>query len=276
MNTPRPDQPTLEKLIALGQCADGDSQIGELLGALKANAYVASIHPFQAFEWLRDIPWADACVVVRAVVRLEAGRLTKSGGSASAIKSAYRTIEDSDRVGAMELAAWIVDHSDNDYIPFPMCKIRHAFEGIKRTAGSWSECREALDRWCADEWGRQRRVAEVMANQKPEGERRRQIHNAVAARLDAEQAEIQHARASAREKLLAELRGLPIRERLEHIAWDDTRSLSCYPADLAVCTAEDLTQLDPVSRERFVAKLRERKKGPWHKLAKELGLTARP
>jgi hypothetical protein len=48
-------------------------------------------------------------------------------------------MEDSDRVGAMELAAWIVDHSDNNYIPFPMCKIRHAFEGIKRTASSWSE-----------------------------------------------------------------------------------------------------------------------------------------
>jgi hypothetical protein len=111
-----------------------------------------------------------------------------------------------------------------------------------------------------------------MANQKPEGEHRRQIQNAVAARLNAEQAEIQHARASAREKLLVELRGLPIRERLEHIAWDDTRSLSCYPADLAVCTIEDVEQLDPVTKVRLIAKLRERKKGPWHKLAKGLEL----
>lgn len=35
MSTPRPDQTTFEKLIALGQCADGDARIGELLGALK-------------------------------------------------------------------------------------------------------------------------------------------------------------------------------------------------------------------------------------------------
>lgn len=272
MSDQRPDQPTLEKLIALGQCADGDARISEVFAALKPDVYVANIHPFQDFEWLREIPWADACAVVRAVVHLEAARVTKSGGSVSAIKSAYRTMEDSDRVEAMELAAWIVDHSENDYIPFPMRKIRHAFENIKRTAGSWAECREALDRWCADEWGRQRRVAEEMSNQKPEGERRRQIHSAVAARLNAEQAEIQHARASAREKLLAELRSLPARERLEHIAWDDTRSLSCYPADLAVCTADDLKQLDPVTRHRLIAKLRERKKGPWHKLAKGLGL----
>jgi hypothetical protein len=136
MNTQRPDQTTLEKLIALGQCADCDARIGDLLGALKANAYVAIIHPFQDFEWLRNIPWADACAVVKAVVYLEAARLTKSGGSASAIKNAYRTMEDSDRVAAMALAAWIVDHSDNDYIPFLMRKIRHAFEGIKRTACS--------------------------------------------------------------------------------------------------------------------------------------------
>ncbi len=272
MSAQRPDQPTLENLIALGQCADGDARIADILGSLRSNAYVSSIHPFQDFEWLREIPWADACAVVRAVVHVEAARFTQSGGSASAIKNAYRTMEDSDRVAAMELAAWIVDHSENNYIPFPMCKIRHAFEGIKRTAGSWAECREALDRWCADEWGRQRRVAEEMANQKPEGERRHQIHSAVAARLNAEQAEIQHARASVREKLLAELRALPVRDRLEHIAWDDTRSLSCYPADLATCTAEDLQQLDPVTRERLIAKLRERKKGPWHKLAKQLRL----
>jgi hypothetical protein len=71
---------------------------------------------------------------------------------------------------------------------------------------------------------------------------------------------------------ITELRGLPIRERLQHIAWDDTRSLSCYPADLAVCTAEDVKQLDPVARERLIAKLRERKKGPWHNLARGLGL----
>ena len=270
MSTQRPDQATLEKLIALGQCADDDPRIGGILALLKANPYVCSIHPFQEFEWSRELSWADACAIVRAVVRVEAARLTQSGGSASAIKNAYRMMEDRDRVAAMELAAWIVDHSDNDYIPFPMCKIRHAFEHIKQEAGSWAECREKLDAWNAGEWKRQNRVAQEMANQKPEGEHRRQIQSAVATRLKAEQAEVQHAKASAREKLLAELRALPVRDRLEHIAWDDSRTLACYPADLAVCTVEDVKQLDPVTKARFTAKLRERKKGPWHKLAKRL------
>ena len=138
MNTQRPNQATLGKLIALGQCADDDPRIGDILASLRANSYVRSIHPFQNFEWLRVLSWTDACAIVRAIVRLEAARLTQSGGSVSAIKSAYRTMEDRDRVAALELAAWIVDHSDNNYIPFPMRKIRHAFDNIKRTARSWS------------------------------------------------------------------------------------------------------------------------------------------
>ena len=271
MNTQHPDQATLEELIALGHCADNDPRIGDLLGSLKVNTYVSTIHPFQDFEWSRERSWADACAIVRAVVRAEAARITQSGGSASAIKNAYRTMEDRDRVGAMELAAWIVDHTDNDYIPFPMRKIRYAFESIKREAKSWAECREKLDAWNAAEWKRQNRVAQEMANQKPEGEHRRQIQSALAARLKAEQAEVQHAKASARERLIAELLALPVRDRLEHIAWDDSRTLACYPADLAVCTAEDVEQLDPVTKARFTVKLRERKKGPWHKLSQELG-----
>jgi len=272
MTTQRPDKTTLDKLIILGQCVDGAAQAAQALTSLKTNTFVSTIHQFQDFEWLRDVSWTDACAIVKAVVKLEAARFTKTGGSASAIKNAFRVMEDNDRVGAMELAAWIVDHTDNDYIPFPMRKIRYAFAEIKRTAGSWTECREELDLWQSTEWAHQQRVANEIASQKPEGERRRHIHYTVAIRLNAEQAEIQHARASSREKLLVELRGLPTREKLEHLAWDDSRSLSCYPADLAVCSAEDLKQLDPVTRERLIAKLCERKKGPWHKLATQLGL----
>jgi len=37
-----------------------------------------------------------------------------------------------------------------------------------------------------------------------------------------------------------------------------------------------VNQLDPVTKERLIAKLRERKKGPWHKLAKRLGVEGKP
>ena len=48
-----------------------------------------------------------------------------------------------------------------------------------------------------------------------------------------------------------------------------------FTSALAACTAEDLKQLDPVTKERFTAKLRERKKGPWHKLAKQLRIACK-
>ena len=54
----------------MGQCADGDTCISELIGALKSNAFVASIHPFHYFGWLREIPCAAECFVVRAVIRI--------------------------------------------------------------------------------------------------------------------------------------------------------------------------------------------------------------
>jgi hypothetical protein len=50
MSTQHPDQATLEKLIALGQCADDELRIGDILGSLKVNPYVCAIHPFQEFE----------------------------------------------------------------------------------------------------------------------------------------------------------------------------------------------------------------------------------
>ena len=88
-----PDQTTLEKLIELGQYADGDPRIQGMLDSLKVNPYVRSIHGLQSFEWLRDLSWADSCAVTKAVVRAEAARLTQSGGSVSAVKSAYRTMD---------------------------------------------------------------------------------------------------------------------------------------------------------------------------------------
>ena len=81
---------------------------------------------------------------------------------------------------------------------------------------------------------------------------------------------IQRARSLARQQLLAFLSALPVKDRLEHIAWDDSHPLSFYALDLSDYTSQDLKNLDPVSKNRLLAKLRGRKKGPWHKLAKRV------
>lgn len=92
MSTPRPDQTTLENLIALGQCTDGDARLAEALGLVKANLYLQSFRGIESFEWLREVVWADACAFVRGLTRAEIERLTNIGGSVSPVKNAYRAL----------------------------------------------------------------------------------------------------------------------------------------------------------------------------------------
>lgn len=275
MPYPGPDHPdsvTQDKLITLGKFAEEDPRFQEALTALRNNRYLHSCPLNQPFDFLQEMEWTEACAFVRGLTWAEIHRIASYGGSVSIVKDAYRALEMRDRVAALEVAAWIVDHSNNDYIPFPMRKVRHAFEGIKRTAVSWDECREALDRWNSGEFSRQRRVADEISRQQPEAERRRKIKAEAAIRLHGERSQVQQARASAREKLLAQLQALPVLERLEHLAWDEAHALSYYPSALADCDAEVLGQLDPITKARLIEKLRGRRTGPWQKIARRLGL----
>jgi hypothetical protein len=54
--------------------------------------------------------------------------------------------------------------------------------------------------------------------------------------------------AGAQSALPPELCGLPVRERSEHIAWDDTRSLSCYSVVYV-----GVNQTVPLSRLQFAS-----------------------
>ena len=81
---------------------------------------------------------------------------------------------------------------------------------------------------------------------------------------------IQRTRSLARQQLLACLSALPVKDRLEHIAWDDSHPISFYTLDLSDHTPEDFKKLDPVTKERLFAKIKSRKKGPWQKVAKRL------
>jgi hypothetical protein len=111
-----------------------------------------------------------------------------------------------------------------------------------------------------------------MARQKPEANHRQKFKAEIARRLHQERSQVQQTRASARENLLIQLRALPLLERLQHLAWDDAHALAYYPSDLANCDDSVLGQLDLVTKARLIEKLRARRTGPWHQLAKRLGL----
>ena len=60
--------------------------------------------------------------------------------------------------------------------------------------------------------------------------------------------------------------GLPIKERLEHMAWDDFHSLAFFPAKFAKVDTQTIEQLDAGTRKRLLEKMAARQKGVWKKL----------
>jgi hypothetical protein len=89
-------------------------------------------------------------------------------------------------------------------------------------------------------------------------------------RLDQERRVLQVAHSRAHAETTAALQGLPAKERLEHIAWDDFHSLAFYPASFAKVEGKTLEQLDAGTRKRLVDKIAARRKGPWKSLYEQL------
>jgi hypothetical protein len=264
-----PDESTQKSLIALGNCLDR-VQFKEHFRILGSNPYLQNVDIRSPFEWLNAHPWADGFAIIKGLVRLEVARLTRADGSVSGISRAYHIMEIRDPIAAMEIAAWVVDHTRNHFLPFGSMVTHANFCRVKSRATSWKQCREELSRAQSEFRDRQIRVAIEVANQKPEGQHRRKIWQAVAARINSGQTTIQRARSLARRQLLSVLSALSAKEQLEHIAWDDSHPLCFYTHDLCDFTPHDVQQLDPVTRERLMAKLKDRKSGPWQKLAKRL------
>ncbi len=164
-----------------------------------------------------------------------------------------------------------MDHSENPYIPFEMCKIRSAFQRIKSQASSWEECRKQLSQWEQKERERQNRLAS-------EAEERRQfaqnekaaVLKAVRDRCNAEKRQVQIAKSSARKQLLDELAKLSPKERLEHVAWDDSHPLDYFPSEMVKSAISSLEVLSLPTRERLKIKLAARRGGVWKKLCTEI------
>lgn len=160
--------------------------------------------------------------MIKGLTLAESLGVSNYSGSVSLVKYAFVVAQRRDPIEAMALAAWIVDQSDNPYIPFEIRKIRHAFERIKDRAQSWEECRKQLDQWEQNERDRQSRLAHEEAEcRKFVHEEKRAIRNAVRSLCNAEKREVQIAKSSAQMQLLAELSKLSPKPCLEHIAWDD-------------------------------------------------------
>ena len=215
---------------------------------------------------LKPSAWSAAFNIIKGLTLAENAGVSNYRGSVSLVKYAVRVLERRDPVQAMEVAAWIVDHSGNIYILFEMRKIRHAFEEIIRTAVSWEECLQRLNGWGSEESHRQSEAVRESA----ERELQATIRAAVRARCHAERQQLSAARAMVRQSFLHELSLLDPKVRLEHLAWDEKRDLSYYPDSFAIVPTESFARLDLETQARLLAKLQNRPKGAWRGLHRRL------
>jgi hypothetical protein len=271
MNRTKLDPNTANKLVELGAAHDTNpDNLRTALEALRGDPFLISRNPDTSFDALVKMDWSKAFNVIKGLVYAENHGITNYRGSVSLVKYAFQVVDRRDRVLAMEIAAWIVDHSPNDYIPFDMRKIRYAFEEIRHNAKSWEVCREELDRWLSQEWQRQINAADAVAKQQEMADERNRILKDVKARCHAERQQLSATRAKVRDQFLRDLAQLDVKSRLEHLAWDDTRDLSFYPGNFGEVEAEVVFALDGETRTRLISKLQNRPSGPWRKLLKRI------
>ncbi len=261
------DEETVSQLVELGgNPRQDEGSVPSILHDLQGNRFLRSRNPDLSFSWLEMLDWQSGFNLIKGLVMAENHRISNYGGSVSLVKFAFRVLENRDRIQAMEVAAWIVEHSSNDYIPFEMRKIRYAFEEIRRSAPSWPECRRMLDAWEAAEWQRQAASARAVNVQAS----RAAIVRAVKARCHAMHQQLSVARTVARERFLDDLSQLDVKSRLEHLAWDDRRDLSFYPGRFAAVDYETFRSVDAETQARLIGKLQGRPKGPWRELLQRI------
>ena len=171
------------------------------------------------------------------------------GGSVAGVIWVYRHYETLFPDRADELADWVLARSENPYVPFGR---------MRAGARSVAEFKSYLS-------AKARRHDESEQEQEDARQHKR-IRAAVRKRLAQERRVLQAAHSRAHAEMTAALEGLPAKERLEHMAWDDLHSLAFFPASFAKVDRQTLEQLDAGTRKRLLDKAAARRNGVWKKL----------
>ena len=209
------------------------------------------------FDWVDRLGWAswDAVTeklllkelhcLARGLVRAE--RIERwGGGSVAGAIWVFRMLQRRFPQEADVLAEWMLASSNNPWIPFG---------GDRGSARSLAELKRYHEVKAA-----RRRASAADADLK---RHLRQVREAVHCRIADERRALQTGASSVRMQLLDKLRALSLRERIEHVAWDDSHPLAFYPADLVEGPLQQLCEVDTVSLQRLVSKAAARRRGAW-------------
>ena len=241
----------------------------QALGALGADAETAAadtglldrLTPFDAVNrqhwdvWYAVVDPMDQkahAAVARGLVIAEE-HLRWSGGSVAAAIWVFRSFQRKYPGAADELAEWMLQHSSNPWVPY----------GTNRGgARSLTElhaqkAHDAARRVIAAE---DTRLREDLAQARREAARS----------LEEFRQSESKAESAARNQLLVELAALPLRDRLLHLAADQSHPLHYYPADLAAGPLETLDPAGLWALEQVKAKAALIPRGPWRQWSNAL------
>src|ERR1039458_527089 len=243
----------VKDLIALGSLDDSPSATRDQL--------LARLKPFEKVNRLGWNCWnevADTLAetelrnLVRGLTAAES-ELHWSGGSVASVIWVYRRYESRFPDRAEELADWVLARSENRYVPYGRMRA-----GARSVAEFKSHLSAKAQRHDESE------------REQEDARQHKRIRALVRRRLDQERRVLQAAHSRAHAETTAALQGLPAKDRLEHIAWDDFHSLAFYPASFAKVEGQTLEQLDAGTRKRLVDKIAARRKGAWKRLYEQL------
>jgi len=245
-------------LILLGGCGDGDANLRQIL--------LARLRPFERVNWLGWNEWSrilelcDETSSRHLVQGLALGELLLkwSGGSAASVIWAFQVFQRRFPRSSENLADWILQRSENPYALFGSMRAGVRFFPVNRS-------------YVARNAERRNESLLDQARQKIH----KQVRLTVRHRLAAERLHLQAAHSRARHALVEELKGLPVKNRLEHIAWDDFHCLAYYPSAVTNVTREEFSELDGETRQKLLDKLAARHKGAWLRTFRRLRYNAR-
>jgi hypothetical protein len=175
--------------------------------------------------------------------------LNWQGGSVAGVIWVYQRFASRFPDRAKELADWLLAKSKNPYAPYG-----------SRRGGARSDVE-----FRAYQAKKARRFEESQREEE-EARQQKRIRSAIRKRLAQERQVLKAAHNLSRMEIIRQLQELPPKERLEHLAWDDSHLLSFFPDTFAYEDKETFEQLDAGTRKRLLDKMAARRTGAWKRL----------
>ena len=262
------DAVTRGVLIELGNAdVTSESDLRTRLDKLRSYSfYVLARGAEHDFKCIPSLSAADGAAMIRGLAIAEECGYSEWGGSVSMVNWSFAVFEQQHPLPVWaELADWIIVHTTNPYIPF----------NFRRTRYQWEACREGSPS-PEETW---RRVGEAESRRQESKadkieQEQRNAQNRVIERQQRREQRAQQSETCSLERagVCAELEKLSPLQRLERICAEKSYPLDFYPKEFAALDDETIALMSETLRSALLDRLKDRRKGGWHKLLLRLHL----